>query len=160
VTFGQVAFSSTEHNVNGRLDINYSGTNALRVRTDEATGTRRQLIQFFLGQTTASGGIDALNGAAPQFYTSSDERLKEGIVDVPPGALARLNQVRLRDYWLTGQTDIPKHRGVIAQEIQQVYPEHVSEDEGGYLNVSMGWEWELIQAVQEITARLEALENV
>ena len=58
------------------------------------------------------------------------------------------------------------HLGFLAQEMQQVFPEWVSEGEDGYLMLSMrGFEAVAVRAMQELSAenaelraRLEAIE--
>jgi hypothetical protein len=52
----------------------------------------------------------------------SDRKLKENITDTAP-KLAQLVQVRIRDYNLIGRAD--KQTGVIAQELEEVFPELV-----------------------------------
>ena len=51
-------------------------------------------------------------------------------------------------------------RGVIAQEVQAVFPDAVTEDESGYLMVDYnGLVAALIEAVKELAARVEELES-
>ena len=53
----------------------------------------------------------------------------------------------------------PRRTGVIAQEIQEVFPEAVTENEKGHLTVNHdSINWALIRAVQELSAKVEALE--
>lgn len=146
---------------------NLAGSPSLVIQNSGAVGTLRQMIRFRLGSTTNDaasgtncGGVQTTDASvSPSFYIgASDERLKEGIETAPAGALSRLSQIRLVDFWLKGGTDRPKTRGVIAQELQQVYPDHVYTNEDGYFGVSMGWDWELIQAIQELAAKLDAAE--
>ena len=50
------------------------------------------------------------------------------------------------------------HLGFIAQEVQQVFPEWVSEDESGYLMLSMrGFEAVAVRGMQELQAENVAL---
>jgi len=53
----------------------------------------------------------------------------------------------------------PRRTGVIAQEIQEVFPEAVTENEKGHLTVNHdSINWALLKAVQELSAKVEALE--
>ena len=54
----------------------------------------------------------------------------------------------------------PRHTGVIAQEVEQVLPEVVSTDAQGLKSVAYGnMVGLLIEAVKELSEKLEALEN-
>ncbi|MBP8945789.1 MAG: tail fiber domain-containing protein [Paludibacteraceae bacterium] len=53
-----------------------------------------------------------------------------------------------------------KHYGVIAQELQQIYPELVYEDADGYLSVDyIGLVPLLIQSVKELKSEIETLKQ-
>ena len=53
-----------------------------------------------------------------------------------------------------------KHIGFIAQEVKQVYPELVYEDEKGMLGIDyVSLIPVLVETIQELTKRLEAIEN-
>jgi hypothetical protein len=122
------------------------------------------LVRFAIGNYVAGQGQINANGAnAAAFGSFSDRRLKENITDLP----SQLNNMLLLrpvefDY-IAGGHQI----GFIAQEIQDVYPDVVSEDADGMLTVT-GWsktEARLVKAIQEqqtlikaLTARLTALE--
>jgi hypothetical protein len=97
----------------------------------------------------------------------SDIKLKENIVDATP-KLDKLMQVRIVNYNLIG--DDLKQIGVIAQELEQVFPglvdEHPDRDaEGNQLDtttksVKMSvFVPMLIKAIQELSAKVSALEN-
>lgn len=87
----------------------------------------------------------------------SDERLKYNII---PAIGARAKLARLAGYLYqlkseqneeTGEND-KWHRGLIAQQVREVYPELVHEDANGILSVNyIGLISELIQAMNEIT---------
>jgi hypothetical protein len=155
------------HLMYGALGILFNGSNPLDVAAVAATGSARQVVRFRLGATspfggTSCGGIQTTDGvASPAFYTgTSDERLKKDIQDAPIGALNRLCAVRLRDFRLVDdEASSPLKRGVIAQELQQIYPDKVHERDDGFLCVSMGYDWELIQAIQEQQAIIEDLKT-
>jgi hypothetical protein len=88
----------------------------------------------------------------------SDVILKENIVDATP-KLAALNQVQVRSYNLKAKPD-EKHIGVIAQELETVFPGLVETDNEGIKNVKYSvFVPMLIKAVQELTARIKVLES-
>lgn len=60
---------------------------------------------------------------------NSDRKLKKDIADAPP-VLERALQVQVRNFrWKDGPTEGPKMIGVIAQELQPLFPDMVSETE-------------------------------
>lgn len=96
--------------------------------------------------------------------TISDERLKEDIVGID-GALSKVNA--LNGYTFKYKSDGKVSAGVIAQEVEKVLPEAVSETELP-LKVDDGVEYKtvnydalhgiLIEAIKELTKRVEELE--
>ena len=54
----------------------------------------------------------------------------------------------------------PLRVGVIAQELQEVFPEAVAENAHGHLTVNTdSISWALLKAVQELSAKVEILET-
>jgi hypothetical protein len=80
------------------------------------------------GSMTASGNVTAY----------SDIRLKENI-EVIPNAIEKVKQIRGVTFTRNDQEDKEaRHTGVIAQEVEKVLPEVVSEDNEGVKNVAYG----------------------
>jgi uncharacterized coiled-coil protein SlyX len=108
------------------------------------------------GEIVATGDITA-------FY-SSDIRLKENIQPIP-NALEKVNQISGNTYdWKEGHEDIHSHKGndvgVIAQEIENILPQLVTNRDTGYKAV----QYEkliplLIEAVKELSAKVDRLEQ-
>ena len=89
---------------------------------------------------------------ADSFNCHSDARLKKDIVELN-GALDKLDAIRGVSYnWIA--ESMPEHQvGVIAQEIQSVYPELVKEGGNGFLSVDYPkLTAVLIQALKELKA--------
>ena len=88
----------------------------------------------------------------------SDERLKENIVPIKD-ALDKLDKLRGCEFdWIAGGHDL----GVIAQEVKEVFPELVKESDelGGLFKVNyIGLIPVLLQAIKELNAKVERLEN-
>ena len=115
--------------------------------------------------TTASGvaGEIQATGDITAFY-SSDIRLKENIVPIE-NALEKVNQISGNTYdWKEGFETIHSHKGndvgVIAQEIETILPQIVTNRDTGYKAV----QYEkliplLIQAVKELSAKVDRLEQ-
>jgi hypothetical protein len=81
---------------------------------NSASGNTRFLI-------TDAGNVQNVNNS---YGAISDIKLKENIVDATP-KLEKLNQVRVVNYNLIGQNQ--KQIGVIAQEIEHIFPSVIDE---------------------------------
>jgi len=89
-------------------------------------GTSNGLMRHFAASATrieiyGNGNVANSNGVYGSF---SDLKLKENIVDATP-KLEKINQVRVVNYNLKG--DAQKQIGVIAQELEQIFPSMVDE---------------------------------
>lgn len=108
------------------------------------------------GEIRATGDITA--------YYSSDIRLKENITPIP-NALEKVNQISGNTYdWKEGYDEVHSHKGndvgVIAQEIEQILPQIVTNRDSGFKAV----QYEkiiplLIEAIKELSAKVDRLEN-
>jgi hypothetical protein len=109
--------------------------------------------------------------AAPQ-QTPSDSRLKTNVTPLPPQS-ERIRDVNLVEFEWSELNDTRPSRqnrikrqgtkdvGVIAQEIQEIFPELVSEDADGYLTVSyVGLLIPLIKTVQEQQKQIDELKKL
>jgi len=112
--------------------------------------------------STVAGEIRA-TADITAFY-SSDIRLKENINPIP-NALEKLNQISGNTYdWKEGYDVVHSHKGndvgVIAQEIEQILPQIVTNRDNGYKAV----QYEkiiplLIEAIKELSAKVDSLKN-
>ena len=126
------------------------------------------------------------NGACYQgnnsssWSTTSDRRLKKNIVDNTKG-LGEINQLRVTNFEYRTREEIDMsefplaenpnqvvlgegngghHTGVIAQEIESVLPECIQVSERGAKTVQTDpIMWALVNAVKELSAKVEALES-
>jgi hypothetical protein len=134
------------------------GTAALVIaKRDAATTTSQSIVQFFTNGGAAGQGQITANGAnAAAFGSFSDIRLKENVVELPSQleSICNLRPVEF-DY-----KDGSGHQiGFIAQEVQVVYPDLVGENNGFLTLTDMNKnDARLIKAIQELNAKVEALE--
>lgn len=99
-------------------------------------------------------------------FLTSDERFKKDITPIE-GALDQVTKLQGVNYhWDTSKDRVKNmdankiNHGLIAQDVEKVYPELVSTDEGGMKSVEYtGLIAPLIEAVKELKARNEALEK-
>jgi hypothetical protein len=112
--------------------------------------------------STTTGEIRAIGDITA--YYSSDIRLKENIVPIV-NALTKVNQISGNTYdWKEGYEEIHSHKGndvgVIAQEIEEILPQIVTNRDNGYKAV----QYEkiiplLIEAIKELSAKVKDLES-
>ena len=161
------------HNTNTTADANGLASPVLRInKYVNSSATSNNFIMFTVNSTNIGCGRISANGSgAAAFQTYSDERLKTNIkpLEKELSKILALNPVEF-DYVENEQAKVAAgHQiGFIAQEIQNVYPDSVSEDSTGYLSVA-GWDKttaRLVKAIQEqqeiigkLEARLAALES-
>ncbi len=125
---------------------------------DNNTTTSQLFIRFSVNnETQACGQINANGANTAAFGTFSDARLKENI-EILPSQLSNVCALKPCEF---DYIDGAGHQiGFIAQEMQQVYPDVVGEDENGMLTIT-GWsktEARLVKAIQELSAKLDAAE--
>ena len=163
------------------LDIKgYNGTAGLEIGSASTvvdgnlstSGTANIYAAGRCGQQTFS----AVSGTTTSVYrntstglfqpTSSDERLKENVVDID-NALDTINQLRPVKFNFISEPNGPINYGLIAQEVQTVYDDNdnivnelgPSEDGTSYLSVEYNqFIPQLLKAVQELSAKNEELE--
>lgn len=121
---------------------------------------------FVIGNGTASNALsDAFvvrfNGDATlsgDLTINSDERLKDNIQSLG-STLNKLHQIEAKTYSLKKDEEHTPKIGVLAQEVQAVFPELVTEGADGILSVNyQGLVPVLINAINEQDAKIAALE--
>ena len=106
------------------------GSEGIELRSDygyikTARNSTGSVGHWLLYNPNGNVGSVTTSGSATQYNTSSDERLKENIVDAPAG---NIDAIRVRSFdWKAGGTHQPY--GMIAQELVEVAPEAVSQGE-------------------------------
>ena len=124
---------------------------------------------------TATGTIvNGDNGTA--FTQTSDRRIKKNITDYDKG-LEEIDKIKLRNFEYRSFEELDDdvkalndgkglnvigkpgtHAGVIAQEIEEIFPNDVQDmDDGTKVVTADEMHWALIKAVQELSAEVEAL---
>jgi hypothetical protein len=110
------------------------------------------------GNVTVQGSVRARS-----FPTTSDAKYKTNITPLT-NVLGRLNKLRAIAFSWNGLSEPQDHGaerkeiGVIAQELEAVFPELVTTSDEGYKAVEYGrFSAVLLEAVKELTAKVEAL---
>ena len=153
--------------LSGGIANAYWGEIGVSLTDDTATNATRYLIfsSTTSGSVTSAGvsstklSFNPSTGilSATEFSAPSDQRLKANISTIS-NALDRVTLLRGVDYTYndTGKKSI----GVIAQEIEKVFPEVVNENTDGYKSVNYGViVGVLIEAIKELKQEIEELKN-
>jgi len=158
----QVATFSNSTNTSG-----YSAISTLI----QANGNNTSTYHFW-GNTSGVGNWYLFGNGTTSF--TSDARLKKNIVTTRDGYLEDICRLRVVKYnWKKDDDSTPKELGLIAQEVEQIFPSLVQNDlnpieEGGEIFKQVKHSvlpFMLLKAIQEqqalittLTARIEALE--
>jgi hypothetical protein len=154
----------------GYGEIEVDGGN-LVLKSDGGATVASSVMKFEIDGTEllrleADGDLHANNDVIAFSTTPSDARLKTGVVTIE-NALEKVKKLRGVEYeWTKGSRASQEDIGVIAQEVEQVFPQIVNEkkmvmfDNGCYKTV----DYEklvavLIESVKELSDKVEALEN-
>jgi len=85
-------------------------------------------LGFHNGDGTSSGGVRCSSSPlAPEFFNGSDVRMKKNIEDCDINGIEKIKSLKLRKWdWNTEKDMSPTDLGLIADELEEVYPELVS----------------------------------
>jgi hypothetical protein len=138
-----------------RLYGDYPGASITFGNDNTTTGFSENMRIFGNGDLHVRGVVVATSS----FYTS-DSRLKNHIEPIG-AALEKITQLNGYHYtWTDPQQDQTLQSGVLAQEVQQLFPELVKADDKGFLSVNyVGLVPYLIQSVKEQQKKLDAMQQ-
>jgi hypothetical protein len=144
----------------------FSSTNTTTVRAvnGSSSGTSHRLFYGLRSGTSTQNGTPIYsiftNGTVG---TPSDIRLKKNVESTRDGYLDDIANLRVVKYhWKTQDDSEPKELGLIAQEVEQIFPglihkEGEGDDEVKEIKRSV-IPFMLLKALQEATAKIETLE--
>lgn len=123
----------------------------------------------YLNTPVVSGGI-MVSSSGCGTVTLSDQRLKNNVVSLGDSVLDQIKNVNTvtfdfdcnNNYFAISHTscDARHQTGVIAQQLAQVFPELVSQDEYGYFNVNyLGLSIYNLKAVSQIAQHIDSAGN-
>jgi hypothetical protein len=148
----------------------------VQIRAYKGGGNYEGQLRFYMRQTNASnvekyrfyanGEFHADSDIVAFSTTISDKRLKDKVVTID-SALDKVKSLRGVEYvWNSGSKKGKKDLGVIAQEVEEILPEIVTEKEMAFFGEEKykTVDYEkltavLIESVKELSAKVEALEN-
>jgi len=156
---GEIGFGTTTDNVsNGSIFLDGIGVVNTYIKVGHKTGSASGAD--FLGcfyDGTQIGGVAQNGTTAVSFNTSSDYRLKEDLQDFK--GLDLVSKIPVYDYkW---KADDSRSYGVLAHQLQEVLPQAVSGEKDAEEMQSVDYSKIvplLVKSIQELSAKLEALE--
>jgi len=163
---GTTSGSNFSNNVVEFLNTNADA--AVGVRSTYGASNQNYITFQYGGGPTACGGIrrDGTNNS-PEFFSSSDRRIKTNILDMD-NTLDKINQLSLKKFnFKLGGSGV----GVIAQDLINIFPNKVKKDDSDDgtgdtvpdgvdpWTVGNNFTYELLKAVQELSAKVETLET-
>lgn len=145
-----------------------NGSLVFGVTVKNASASFTAFCNFLNNSNTVAGSITQATSTSVSFVASSDQRLKENIVDAP-SALDSINAIKVRSFdWKADGTH--QEYGYIAQELLKIAPEavHAPDNADAMMGVDFGkLTPRIVKALQEqqaiieqLKARLDVLENV
>jgi hypothetical protein len=149
ITAGQIQPWSTLQNV--------SGSFSLLEQTNVGIRFNNGYYQYSTGMSiTFSRSVPTEAYAAvlaDSFSSASDARLKNQVVNLD-GALDKIDHIRgVYHHWIDENQPKERQIGVIAQEVQAIYPELVNEGGNGFLSVNYPkLTAVLLQSIKELKA--------
>jgi hypothetical protein len=139
---GNIALSKTNISVGVKLFPNTISMTSLTISGETTAGALTVDSVIIDGNTIGhSSDVDLMTFAsgsltvAGDIVVSSDARLKTNIVALGP-TLMSLLQIEAKSYTMKDDTEQKQKIGLLAQEVQKVFPELVSEDKNGMLAVN------------------------
>ncbi|MBS3737750.1 tail fiber domain-containing protein [Mesohalobacter halotolerans] len=115
----------------------------------------------FLRFSYENNNVSYINDFSGAYVQTSDRSLKENIRPAQANILDKLNQIKVVKYNYKRDKSKTEITGVIAQEIQEVFPEFVHQDEkSDKLGVNYaGLSLIAIQGIQELQLQIDKLKS-
>jgi len=166
---GRVDMGTGSYSNGAKLTLSFTSTTegGLRFADTATSGTHTQ-VQFLRGGTQC-GKIECANQASTAYVTSSDYRMKDN-VNYSWDATTKLKQLKPAEFTWKEEFDTDKTQvqGFLAHEVSSIVPEAISgekdavDDDGNA--VYQGIDQSklvplLVKTIQELEARITALEN-
>ena len=145
--------------VNDGNNVNRLGI-FVQTGTDDGSGTN-VFFAAYDGNGDETGQLRSVSGTF-QLTDTSDERLKQDIVDTTVSGLTSVNSMKVRDFAYKRNPTETIKAGFVAQELQTAFPSAVSyseSDDDKILSVSRERLVPvLVKAIQELSVKNDALE--
>ena len=111
------------------------------------------------GNSNAATTLNKLYGSTYGFRGNSDYRLKN-ITGANSDGLSKIQQLKVYNFTFKQDPKKMPHTGVIAQDLQKIFPNSVIKGEDGYLVIR--WDemfYAMINAVKELAAKINVIDS-
>lgn len=134
--------------------VNGTGTGIKYGIYASASGSGTKYAGYFDGNVYVSGSVTATAG-----FINSDQRLKHKFTSLE-NSLTGLSQLNgYHYYWKDQERSQTLQTGLIAQEVEKLFPELIQKDEKGFLSVNyVGLIPHLIEAIKELKTENASLQ--
>jgi len=165
-TGAQMLFYTTANASTARLEkMRLTGAGFLGLGTSTPADRLQVFGDIRVGTTGTNGCIKDFSGTVITGTCSSDERLKTDIVDLTDGYLEKMAQLKTVTYhWNDLAKDVNKvntsvtNYGLLAQNVESIFPELVSTDSNGYKQVNYSrLPIYLLKGLQELSKKFASL---
>ena len=161
---GQVLINTTTASRAGLLEMSGSSVqyNLLSITDTGVAQAGVYYIAFWNSSGNLAGGVQHPTNSTVSYYTGpSDQRLKSNIKDVEESVLPLFDDVKLKTYnHIADEDESIVYKGFLAQEMVDRFPEAYGLDKEGYYTFNPnGYIPYLVKAIQELSAKVSALEN-
>ena len=155
----------------GKISTSF-GTEGIRIDPNNIQITRSGNTTVYLNRTSSDGsllsfcrdgterGSIGISTVSTSYYTTSDARLKDNIVDAP-SASDDIDNIQVRSFDWKEDGSYQKY-GMIAQELLPIAPEAVSQPEDSEEMMSIDYSKlvpMLVKEIQSLSARIRKLEE-
>jgi hypothetical protein len=131
------------------IGIDNDDSDSFKIAVNEDLGLTTAMTIDILGAATFSSTVTATN-----FILSSDKRLKD---EIKPVQNKGVNEIELKQFVFKDDKDKRLRFGVLAQDLEKIYPEMVYIDQDGFKRV--GYNDFLIAKAAATDERIKNLEN-
>jgi hypothetical protein len=155
---GDIFIGASTATAQGKTQITFDGATKQGVNIVDSSSAASSTAISFIKSSDTRGSI-TVTASATAYNTSSDYRLKQNVEPLA-GGLAKLKSLAPKTFEFKVEPDV-KVDGFIAHEVQAVVPQAVTGEKDG--EQMQGLDMSklvpvLVAAVQELTAKVEALE--
>jgi hypothetical protein len=155
---GDIFIGASTATAQGKTQITFDGATKQGVNIVDSSSAASSTAISFIKSSDTRGSI-TVTASATAYNTSSDYRLKQNVEPLA-GGLAKLKSLAPKTFEFKVAPDV-KVDGFIAHEVQAVVPQAVTGEKDG--EQMQGLDMSklvpvLVAAVQELTAKVEALE--
>jgi hypothetical protein len=160
---GQVLINTSTASRAGLLEMSGSSVqyNLLSITDTGVAQAGVYYIAFWNSSGNLAGGVQHPTNSTVSYYTGpSDQRLKSNIKDVEESVLPLFDDVKLKTYnHIADEDESIVYKGFLAQEMVDRFPEAYGLDKEGYYTFNPnGYIPYLVKAIQELSAKVSALE--